>query len=227
MKFTYNLNDMIILEAEKWITTCRVCGISASSQCSKCKKVNYCSRAHQEIDWKESHKNACSSDLPIEESSILFPQYEVVTENESYYAEREVDDLKLEKREMKKYEELVKSGKAGSLHSEKEIDKDLKKMTSEEDETFLEFRSRIKKNMEQVLRCDIYFCTCTDISILFFHRHFLCDMFVINISFTDLRIFDLTGTRETDPLCTFHRLISPRQFQIAKNVEERGSLSSR
>lgn len=39
---------------------CRVCGCSGPKTCSKCHKVNYCSRVHQLMDWKLQHKQLCN-----------------------------------------------------------------------------------------------------------------------------------------------------------------------
>ncbi|XP_035716177.1 SET domain-containing protein SmydA-8-like [Folsomia candida] len=38
--------------------TCQVCRIQCNSSCTNCRKVSYCSRAHQKKDWK-SHKSDC------------------------------------------------------------------------------------------------------------------------------------------------------------------------
>ena len=38
---------------------CRVCGVLADQHCAGCKKVNYCSKAHQTLDWSDGHKQEC------------------------------------------------------------------------------------------------------------------------------------------------------------------------
>ena len=41
------------------------CGLQAASRCSKCRRVWYCSRAHQRADWK-LHKRQCITEpLPV------------------------------------------------------------------------------------------------------------------------------------------------------------------
>lgn len=37
---------------------CGVCGVAATLQCSRCKKVSYCGAEHQKSDWK-THKTQC------------------------------------------------------------------------------------------------------------------------------------------------------------------------
>lgn len=39
---------------------CRVCGCLGPKACSRCHKVNYCSKEHQTIDWKGGHKGICN-----------------------------------------------------------------------------------------------------------------------------------------------------------------------
>jgi len=51
------------ITAESVNKICRVCGCLGSKTCSKCHKVNYCSREHQTIDWKGGHKQECSDKL--------------------------------------------------------------------------------------------------------------------------------------------------------------------
>ena len=38
--------------------TCNLCGKVATSRCKGCGHVVYCSREHQQVDWK-THKHAC------------------------------------------------------------------------------------------------------------------------------------------------------------------------
>ncbi len=39
---------------------CRLCGVRAEEQCALCKKINYCSKEHQVLDWTGAHKEECS-----------------------------------------------------------------------------------------------------------------------------------------------------------------------
>ena len=45
---------------EKWGGMCNVCGYKADKKCSACKDVDYCSKDHQVLDWKNGHKYSCS-----------------------------------------------------------------------------------------------------------------------------------------------------------------------
>ena len=39
---------------------CNICGYLSTKMCSKCKFINYCSEAHQKLDWiTNKHKNIC------------------------------------------------------------------------------------------------------------------------------------------------------------------------
>ena len=43
---------------------CELCGCAGRKVCSKCKSVYYCSKEHQVIDWKNSHKYSCNKETP-------------------------------------------------------------------------------------------------------------------------------------------------------------------
>ena len=45
-------------DQEYYCTTCEACGLKASMKCSACKKVSYCCKEHQVLDWKR-HKSVC------------------------------------------------------------------------------------------------------------------------------------------------------------------------
>ncbi|XP_014234718.1 programmed cell death protein 2-like [Trichogramma pretiosum] len=149
---------------EKWSKICSLCGISATQQCSPhCKKV-YCSRIHKLWDWKSGHKAACiaQKEQSVEQSldqsledRFLFPQFEIVFEKEQYSEKdcsKESDEKDTEAEELKKFEELVKSGKV-SLQSEKGVDEDLLKLAyCEDDEVLMKFKERTQNEPKQVVR---------------------------------------------------------------------------
>lgn len=122
----------------------------------KCKKVNYCCQVHQEWDWKNSHKESCGQNEFISAGSeFLFPEFDLVIENEEPdNSNHEV----CEEKEILKYKKLVKSGNAGTLQSEKEVDTDLLQMANElQDKVFLKFRKKISRQPGQVLRFKFLF----------------------------------------------------------------------
>jgi hypothetical protein len=78
--------------------TCEVCGHCAPNRCSKCKVASYCSREHQTVHWRASHKDLCSKapsatsrggavDALVATGCIL-PEFELYTEAEPPLAER-------------------------------------------------------------------------------------------------------------------------------------------
>ncbi|KAG7199397.1 hypothetical protein KM043_014028 [Ampulex compressa] len=136
--------------ADKWVQTCQVCGISAPNHCSKCKNTNYCCRAHQVYDWKHCHKKSCGTNV-LEKSTLLFPEYELVIEPE-VLEEKDESVEAFEEHEMQKYRQLESKGEAGSLQHEDVQDELLSIANTKDDETFLQFRSRIDEYPDQVLR---------------------------------------------------------------------------
>lgn len=81
---------------------CNLCGIVAHQQCSQCKKVVYCCRQHQVLDWKSGHKSQCTESASINvKSQFLFDEWELVNEVEILENE-EVDEQK----ELEKFSKL-------------------------------------------------------------------------------------------------------------------------
>lgn len=149
-----------ILAADKWIKICHVCGLAAPSKCSKCKKINYCSRAHQIHDWKNGHKQSCNDTNTTtidNKNSLLFPEYELVIESEKISDDDDNDDVKSEiekeNKEIEIFNSMLESNNAGSLQNHQDVDADLIKMSAnEEDENFIDFRAKINNQPDQVLR---------------------------------------------------------------------------
>ncbi|GES88346.1 programmed cell death protein 2 [Rhizophagus clarus] len=93
---------------------CIVCGLLGSKMCGKCNQVNYCSKEHQIEHWTSGqhkiHCNTISTTSIIEEHNnqcrklVLFPEFEIVTEQEGRDQEEENEDgerdafLKFQKR---------------------------------------------------------------------------------------------------------------------------------
>ncbi|CAH1174151.1 unnamed protein product [Phaedon cochleariae] len=131
----------------KWVKLCTVCGGLAEKQCSKCKRVNYCSREHQVLDWKEGHKKECGSNLAsTRQSEVLFPEWEIITETEEFQ-ENHIN----EEEELKNFKNLELEGKTGTMShiSESELEAH---SAEEKDKTFLQFQKRTAQNPDQVIR---------------------------------------------------------------------------
>ena len=54
----HTINAIFFRDQEYYCTTCKACGLKASMKCSACKKVSYCCKEHQVLDWKQ-HKSVC------------------------------------------------------------------------------------------------------------------------------------------------------------------------
>lgn len=105
------------LNASKYLTLCKVCGCAGPLKCANCNNTNYCSKEHQKVDWKFSHKQECQKNREIEEtnSSILFPEYELVIDkefdqvSEDEKEEEEVEEEMKEKKNMDLFNEMIKN----------------------------------------------------------------------------------------------------------------------
>ncbi|KAK6641977.1 hypothetical protein RUM44_013700 [Polyplax serrata] len=137
----------------KFNDTCEVCGCLGKYRCGKCKLVRYCSKSHQILDWKSGHGQICGTgEKNTNNSNILFPEYDVITSPE-YDSEDEDEPIeKTEEQVLKEFEELYKSGRAGTMQDvpvemfgklaeAKETDKYLRK-----------FKERLTICPDQVLR---------------------------------------------------------------------------
>lgn len=143
-----------VTDVSYWTKTCYVCGILAPSHCAKCKCTNYCCIAHQVHDWKNGHKDTCATPGAVKNyNTLLFPELEFRREKVNFTEEaNEQDDLESEEKEIEKYNTMIQSGKAGSFQHEN-VNNDLLLMANDEkDETFSNFRSKIDKYPDQVLR---------------------------------------------------------------------------
>ncbi|KAJ8749628.1 hypothetical protein K2173_026277 [Erythroxylum novogranatense] len=91
------------------VALCNWCGTwKGDKMCSSCKKAHYCSQKHQALHWRFGHKLECqrlslSSQLPdscdsapMEKiqvaSNTLWPEYEMINENEDEFDEGETSD---------------------------------------------------------------------------------------------------------------------------------------
>ncbi|CAK9832289.1 Programmed cell death protein 2 [Anthophora retusa] len=143
-------NDICV---DQWVKTCYICGILAPHRCSKCKSVYYCCRAHQIYDWKHGHKESCDTTRKITKcNQLLFPEYEIIIEQEDTEDENNANDVSKEQEEIKKYETMLQEGEAGTLQHE-DVQNELLSMANQtEDETFSKFCSITDKYPDQILR---------------------------------------------------------------------------
>lgn len=139
---------------EAAVKLCRVCGCRGPLVCGKCKKVGYCGQLHQKLDWK-IHKQHCgvSAELKAPPNEILFPEFEIVIEQEEQQVEngKQETEKEAEKRRLREYEDIAKSCQAGGLAEMSEADlNDLAE--SKEDKAFGRFKKAIESYESQVLR---------------------------------------------------------------------------
>jgi len=146
-------------DVSSWVKTCRVCGIFASAHCARCKLANYCSRTHQVYDWENGHKRTCNRKEEYKEknnNNFLFPEYEIIMDNDDAEEDSEQDDVETEQKEIQKYNMMFRTGKTGTFQNEN-VNDFLEMFTSanENDEVFMKFRMKIDNDPEQILR---YIC---------------------------------------------------------------------
>ncbi|RVE49475.1 hypothetical protein evm_005906 [Chilo suppressalis] len=158
----YNEKETEEFNMEKWPKLCNICGCRSPSHCSKCKKVYYCSRKHQVIDWQNGHKEICSeiqksityksSDFTVNNSakSILFKEWELVVDEEDEEEGSTVDTNK----EMEKLCKMIQDKRDGTLNNVSEEELEQYAKTMPEDKVFNKFNKRIARHPDQVLRYD-------------------------------------------------------------------------
>lgn len=126
----------------KWVKLCVVCGISADKHCGKCKETVYCSREHQIFDWKTRHKNACGNNSSVlENSSKLFPEFEIVMDAEEIQQKVVNEDEELEK-----FKRLTAEGKTGTLTNISEDELETYAQPSTIDKPFSHFKNEYLAN---------------------------------------------------------------------------------
>lgn len=143
------------LKVNNRVKLCNLCGISGPKTCSACKKVTYCGKDHQVLDWKSGHKSECKDPNFKYINPILLPEFEIVTEpaeSEDYPDENE--DAEVEETEMEKFQELQREDKTGGQIPDSEFDG--QKEPDLEDEIMIQFKKVTSHSPDQVSYEDIY-----------------------------------------------------------------------
>ncbi|KAJ3026581.1 Programmed cell death protein 2, partial [Rhizophlyctis rosea] len=131
-------------------TLCTICGLHAPKHCSRCKRIHYCSREHQLLDWNSGgHKAICltlsqDQDAPPPLSTLrhLFSEHELVSEEEPE-PEKEKDGE----------EEVEGVGQALTHTKLVDADEDADfEETNVVDKAFMKFQKRVEIEPDQVVR---------------------------------------------------------------------------
>jgi pre-rRNA-processing protein TSR4 len=137
---------------------CSLCGCVGKMQCTKCKRVNYCSKSHQKIHWKH-HKLTCGTDIKDfstdeVKKSWLFKEYDLVVSEE---------ELKADTTEaIESSTTIWEDARTTEGETKEEEDADLKLQQKDYDQAlgnksrdpeYLQFLSRVRRGgAKQVLR---------------------------------------------------------------------------
>ncbi len=130
--------DAPTTEAEypKGVNVCAICGLHSEQKCSRCKGPYYCSRDHQLAHWRAGHKKVCCKAVPGAEpdakaqsaaasqsaavalKDLLFPEGEIVIEDELACDADVAVDRKREEELLEKYQNEQKKLSDAELRRE-------------------------------------------------------------------------------------------------------------
>ncbi|XP_068088040.1 programmed cell death protein 2 isoform X2 [Hyperolius riggenbachi] len=144
--------DCISFQLKCGLRLCRVCGCLGPKKCSKCHKVNYCSRQHQLMDWKLQHKLCCEQfevqTVQVPDHGFLFPEYELVTEPEETDYLHE-DSMGMETQTSDEISSCIESSMDDLNLNEEDLDV-VAKQETKEDKVFIRFKKLISREPEQL-----------------------------------------------------------------------------
>ncbi|CAL8243494.1 unnamed protein product [Lota lota] len=137
-------HDQVVLPVTG-VKLCWVCGCPGNKACSRCHTVTYCSKHHQTLHWKHSHKKECGSQEASNDAALpnLFPEFELATEPEEKGVEQKEDEVEEE-------ENAEVEGAQKTL-----AEADLEEMAmheTQDSKVFQRFRRRTAAEPHQVLR---------------------------------------------------------------------------
>ncbi|KAM5163056.1 programmed cell death protein 2 [Mantella aurantiaca] len=148
--------DSVSFQLKCGLRLCRVCGCLAPKTCSKCHKVNYCSRSHQLMDWKLQHKQLCNEtfdvqSIPVPDHGFLFTEFEIVTEPEEIDSDDDSTGMEFDTLTSEDTSSCIESSMDELKLDEHELSA-MAKQETKEDKVFNNFKKRISSEPEQVLR---------------------------------------------------------------------------
>lgn len=153
--------DAQVAEARHKFKLCSVCGCRGPFDCAQCKRISYCSKSHQTIDWRAGHKEQCGKEKPETvagkgSSLVQLPEFEVVLEQERREDREQAPKEDSDERLQREMAELRRIEADGTATMQEISGAELSRFAGdqEEDKFFSNFRKRIAGEPEQVLRYD-------------------------------------------------------------------------
>ncbi|KAI8907474.1 programmed cell death protein 2 [Powellomyces hirtus] len=139
---------------------CHLCGLDGSKQCARCKTTRYCSREHQLLDWNlGTHKAQCTgtataSSVSSAIKNVLFPEYELVSEDEpgADKPSADDDDVSGDEDEDEHADAALETKLANVQIEEPDANEKYEDTDVDVDKAFLRFQKRILREPEQVVR---------------------------------------------------------------------------
>ena len=147
--------------------TCEICGQFASKRCASCKKLYYCGREHQLLDWNLGHEKECKilqqqqqqsqqqqpqqpqqQNIQKKKSNLCFAEFELVTEPEDEEKARKSSNNLND-------EEILSKTLVTADNDDQDPDfggDDEKFEQIDKDKAFLKFQKKTEQYPDQILR---------------------------------------------------------------------------
>ena len=137
---------------------CNVCGLKAEKRCAKCKTAVYCSKAHQEFDWRLAGHDKLCGRAEVEEnmqhykrSSLTYPLHYIVSELDDE-SDEECEELSAGLQSSLALTPANGNGDWVAGDTEQWNEEDFEQSEAEVDKAFLKFQKRTSRFPDQVLR---------------------------------------------------------------------------